>query len=326
MFTYVGTVGEVALIPEDDKFYLAPNVSRIRVDRNQTLPEFINQYFLNDNFRKREINVRIATSSQPALSMSSIRQFLLSIPSANEQQKIADFLMTVDKKIETIDKKVELLKQYKKGVMQKIFSQQTRFKNINGNNYPNWESKKLVDVFDRVTTKNKKNNKNILTISAQQGLVSQTNYFNKLVAAKNVTNYYLLQRDDFAYNKSYSAGYPMGTIKRLQYYGEGVVSTLYICFRAKNSSDIDFFEHVFDFGLQDAEIEKVAQEGARNHGLLNIGIEDFFNIEMLIPSDQQERQKIADFLSLVDAKIKAAEAKLDGAKRLKKALLQRMFV
>ncbi len=118
----------------------------------------------------------------------------------------------------------------------------------------------------------------------------------------------------------------MGAIKCLKYYDKGIVSTLYICFRAKDSHNVCFFEHVFDFGLQNPEIEKVAQEGARNHGLLNIGVEDFFSIGLSVPSSMQERQKIADFLSAIDDKIKAEETKLATAKKFKKALLQRMFV
>ena len=165
-----------------------------------------------------------------------------------------------------------------------------------------WRKYKLSELAKRIIRKNKENNLNILTISSQLGLISQLEFFNKSVSAKDVTGYYLLHRNDFAYNKSYSTGYPMGAIKRLNRYEKGVVSTLYICFNFNNNIDNAFIEQSFETGNQNTEIEKIAQEGARNHGLLNIGVSDFFNISLNIPS-LQEQQKIASFLTLINERI-----------------------
>lgn len=173
-----------------------------------------------------------------------------------------------------------------------------RFSEFNGE----WEKKKLSELTKRVTRKNKERNENVLTISAQHGLISQLEFFNKSVSAKDVSGYYLLNKNDFAYNKSYSKGYPMGAIKRLTRYDKGVVSTLYICFRTKDCFDDSFAEQYFDSGNQNLEIEKVAQEGARNHGLLNIGINDFFDIDLIVPMPR-EQIKIAKFLSAIDEKL-----------------------
>lgn len=260
------------------------------------------------------------------LDTGQLQSMRVHLPQKLEQERIVEFLTAVDERIALMEKKLELLKKYKKGVMQKIFTQQIRFKDENGDSYPDWEVRKLSDAFDRVTNKNSENNQNVLTISAQRGLVSQTDYFNKIVAAKNVTNYYLLERNDFAYNRSYSVGFPTGAIKRLKYYDKGIVSTLYICFRAKDARDVDFFEHIFDLGLQNSEVEKVAQEGARNHGLLNIAVGDFFDIEFKIPADRSEQQKIMYLLNLLDEKINSEDKKLRKAKEFKKSLLQGMFV
>lgn len=187
-----------------------------------------------------------------------------------------------------------------------------------------WQAFMFSSAFDRITTKNKENNLNILTISAQDGLVRQDKFFNKLVAAKDVSGYYLLHRDDFAYNKSYSKGYPMGAIKRLIHDGKGVVSTLYICFRGKHSISISFFEHYFEGGNLVREIEKIAQEGARNHGLLNISISDFFEMNIVYPG-VEEQQKIADFLTTVDEKISKLEKKKAGFEKYKKGVMQQIF-
>jgi type I restriction enzyme S subunit len=190
---------------------------------------------------------------------------------------------------------------------------------------PGWEEEQFGKVFSRITAKNIENNQNCLTISAQYGLVSQLDFFNKRISAKDLTGYYLLHKGDFAYNKSYSQGYPMGAIKRLNLYEKGVVSTLYICFRAKKGYSETFFEHYFDFGMINSEISKIAQEGARNHGLLNVGVREFFEkVNVRFPKID-EQQKIADCLSSVDVLIEAETQKLEAFKEHKKGLMQQLF-
>ncbi len=187
-----------------------------------------------------------------------------------------------------------------------------------------WERKKLGEVAERVTTKNSIGIDNVLTISAQYGLISQLEFFNKSVSAKDVTGYYLLSKDDFAYNKSYSNGYPMGAIKRLNRYENGVVSTLYICFRNKKDFDNSFAEQYFETGNQNIEIEKVAQEGARNHGLLNIGVKDFFDIQITIPT-LPEQKRIASFFTALDQKIAELKQKKNLLENYKKGVMQKLF-
>lgn len=183
-------------------------------------------------------------------------------------------------------------------------------------------------VFTRIRRKNKENNQNVLTISAQQGLINQEKYFNKSVSAKDVTGYYLLENGDFAYNKSYSKGYPMGAIKRLNNYDKGVVSTLYICFGLNQDQGFvsDFFEHYFESGLQNRDLSKIAQEGARNHGLLNISVDEFFKDVKLLTPSHDEQIKIANFISAINQKIDLTNSELEKAKEWKKGLLQQMFV
>ena len=209
--------------------------------------------------------------------------------------------------------------------MQKIFNRELRFKDSKGNDYPEWEEKALSLIFERITEKNTENNDNVLTISAQYGLISQTDFFNKSVAGKDLTKYYLLYRDDFAYNKSYSTGYPMGAIKRLTKYDKGIVSTLYICFRVKSNDNVSFLEQFFESRKIDSNLQDIAQEGARNHGLLNISIGDFFDIAIKLPC-LEEQQKIAEFLSSIDNKIEKISDELENLKEFKKGLLQQMFV
>ncbi|MDI5899447.1 restriction endonuclease subunit S [Flavobacterium yafengii] len=121
MFTYVGTIGEVALINENDKYYLAPNVSRIRVNTQIITPNYILQYFNVSKFRNNEIEKFISSSSQPALSMENVRKFKIQVPSLQEQQKIADFLSSIDSKLESVSEQLAQTQNFKKGLLQQMF-------------------------------------------------------------------------------------------------------------------------------------------------------------------------------------------------------------
>ena len=188
-----------------------------------------------------------------------------------------------------------------------------------------WKEVILGEAFERISEKNVNNNRNVLTISAQYGLVSQYDYFNKNVAAANIKSYYFIHKGDFAYNKSRSQGYPFGVIKPLRRYESGVVSTLYICFRAKTNCCIDFYEQYFDTDLINNELSKIAQEGARNHGLLNMSVDDFFNkIKLLVPHSS-EREKVAGCLLSIDEEISALKEKVEQLKIHKKGLMQKLF-
>ncbi|GFI59269.1 hypothetical protein IMSAG044_00151 [Lactobacillaceae bacterium] len=164
-----------------------------------------------------------------------------------------------------------------------------------------------------------------LTISAQDGLVDQTIYFNKQVASKQLKNYLLLYNGDFAYNKSYSVGYPYGAIKRLDKYKQGVLSTLYIAFKPTNINS-DFLQHYYDTDKWYREIYRNAAEGARNHGLLNISANDFFNSKLITPSDNDEQLKIAKIINVFNRLITLQQRKLEQLMQLKKAMLQQLFV
>ena len=188
-----------------------------------------------------------------------------------------------------------------------------------------WEVMSLKSRFDRLTRKNSEGNTNVMTISAQYGLINQEEFFKKEIASEDKSNYYLLHNGEFAYNKSYSSGYPFGAIKRLSLYDKGIVSPLYICFSANNNNSCpEFYQHYFEGGKLNSEIQAIAQEGARNHGLLNISVEDFFYTKIIVPP-LEEQKKIADILSAQDRIIELCERKTEQLKRMKKYYLQKMF-
>ena len=166
-----------------------------------------------------------------------------------------------------------------------------------------WEQRKLGELVDRVVRKNTNNESTLpLTISAQYGLVDQITYFNNRVASRDVSNYYLVLNGEFAYNKSTSDGYPFGAVKRLDLYEKGVLSTLYIVFSPKKEQqvDSDFLTVFFDTDRWHKGVAERAAEGARNHGLLNISAEDFFDIDLSVPKDVAEQKQIGTFIRQLD--------------------------
>ena len=170
-------------------------------------------------------------------------------------------------------------------------------------NTSSWEQRKLGELVDRVVRKNTNNESTLpLTISAQYGLVDQITYFNNRVASRDVSNYYLVLNGEFAYNKSTSDGYPFGAVKRLDLYEKGVLSTLYIVFAPKKEQQIDsdYLTVFFDTDRWHKGVAERAAEGARNHGLLNISAEDFFDIDLSVPKDIVEQKQIGAFIRQLD--------------------------
>lgn len=189
-----------------------------------------------------------------------------------------------------------------------------------------WKESVLSDFVERVKRKNKNNLCKLpLTISAQYGLVDQISFFNKVIASENMSNYYLLHKGDFAYNKSYSSEYPWGAIKRLDCYEQGTLSSLYICFKPYSHVSSDFLTHYFETSKWHQGISEIAVEGARNHGLLNVGIQDFFETRHCLPQSLLEQEKIAKFLNLIEERIATQNKIIEDLKKLKSAIYQEIF-
>lgn len=192
-----------------------------------------------------------------------------------------------------------------------------------------WEQRKLSDVAERVTRKNKNLESTLpLTISAQYGLIDQNEFFDKRIASKDVSGYYLIRKGEFAYNKSTSNDAPWGAIKRLNRYESGVLSTLYIvfCILDKSKTCSDYLASYYDTNLWHKEVKNIAAEGARNHGLLNIAPADFLDTKLMIPKNFEEQQMIGEYFSNLDNLITLHQRKLEKLKNIKKSMLGKMFV
>ena len=149
-------------------------------------------------------------------------------------------------------------------------------------------------------------------------------YFNKTVASKDMSGYYLLLNGEYAYNKSYSVGYDFGSIKRLDRYPMGALSTLYICFALKKHNS-DFIKAYFDSLKWYREIYMISAEGARNHGLLNVPTDEFFETKHYLPQNLNEQRKIADFIIALERRIDAQQSLVDNLKKYKRGLLSQLI-
>lgn len=161
----------------------------------------------------------------------------------------------------------------------------------------------MGDVVERITRKNQDLESTLpLTISAQYGLIDQNEFFDKRIASKNVSGYYLVRNGEFAYNKSTSSEAPWGAIKRLDRYESGVLSTLYIVFRILDESqtDSDYLVSYYDTHLWHKDVQAIAAEGARNHGLLNIAPVDFFETTLMLPQNIEEQRLIGRYFKNLD--------------------------
>ena len=265
----------------------------------------------------------------PRGDKSQMEKYAFSIPTNTEQRKIAKFLSMLDERIKLQNKIIEDLKKLKSAIIDKSFcypnesSPQKRFIGFT----EEWHLVHLSDICQRVRTKNFNTQCTlVLTIAAQFGLVSQEEFFNKSVASDNLEGYYLLRKGDFAYNKSYSGDYAWGAVKRLECFSEGVLSPLYICFRPDTARiDSDFLAHYFESKKWYKGIADIAGEGARNHGLLNLSVIDYFKTLHRIPSIQ-EQKAIANALNKLTSKISIEKNLYDDLLLQRQHLLQQMFI
>lgn len=214
--------------------------------------------------------------------------------------------------------------KYKRGVFETVFSQKVRL--IPRNKRKDWQKYKLSDFATRVTRKNGGQSDIPLTISAQYGLIDQRDFFSKTVASADMSGYYLLRSGEYAYNRSTSNDYPFGSIKRLELYPMGAVSTLYLCFRVKDDIVLsDLAKWYFESSQWHRGVNEICAEGARNHGLLNVPTDGFFNTVHTLPSDPEEQLAIASYLSLFQARLDSAQAVLEKLLRIRSGLMQRLF-
>ena len=309
---------------------LAQRIIKYRGHKNVIDNTYLKHYMLSSCFQMI-LQEKISGGTVKGIKGSILHQQYIGFPKFDEQLKIGQYFDDLDNLITLHQRKLDTLINVKKSMLEKMFPKQgSKVPEIRFNGFTDdWEQRKLKDLVDRVVRKNTNCESTLpLTISAQYGLVDQVTYFNNRVASRDVTNYYLVLNGEFAYNKSTSDGYPFGAVKRLDMYKKGVLSTLYIVFVPKDKYRVnsDFLTIFFDTNRWHKGVADRAAEGARNHGLLNITADDFFDIDLLLPKEIVEQVKIGEFVQKLDHLITLHQRKLEKLKNIKKSMLEKMFI
>ncbi|WP_346866982.1 MULTISPECIES: restriction endonuclease subunit S [unclassified Clostridium] len=309
----------------DEKIVAGLHTILVRDNKGITENGFRGYMLLNERVRK-QIKILAVGSKVLGISKPNMAQVSVNIPESKEQEKLASFFSLVDEKIQKQQKKVEALEEYKKGMMQKIFSREIRFKKENEEEYPEWEFKKLGDYAEKITKKNKGFIvTNVISNSAKNGLISQRNFFDKDIANEDsIDGYYVIEPGDFVYNPRKSAESPYGPINKYDLSEPGVVSPLYLCFRANYKINGGFLAFYFKSDKWYRFIYLNSDQGAR-HDRVSIKDSVVFDLDIEIPT-LEEQEKIVDFLSGLDTKFEKEQQKLEALNQWKRGLLQQMFV
>ena len=208
--------------------------------------------------------------------------------------------------------------------MQKIFSQQIRFKQNDGKPFPDWEYKKLRTISKPIKRQLESGEAIVMSISYGSGFVDQKERFNQVIAGSSLKKYTLIKKYEFAYNRGASKAFPFGCIYMMEEKNEALIPFVYRTFRLTEGTPY-FFAQYFLTGYLDRQLRKMISSSARMDGLLNIGEKDFFTIKVPFPVNE-EQEKISDLLTSIDKKIEAVALQIEKLEEFKKGLLQKMFV
>jgi type I restriction enzyme S subunit len=292
---------------------------------NKSSIDFLLYFFLT---KKGKILLELASPGgagrNKTLGQKEFDNLKFQIPSIQEQQKIALFLNTVDEKIRQLEKKKNLFTEYKKGIIQKFFSQQIRFKKIDGTNYFNWEEKRLEEILLEHGLKSTGMEK-VFSVSVNKGLVDQIEHLGRSVSSDNLDNYKIVKPNDIVYTKSPTGDFPFGIIKQSKLTNDVIVSPLYGVFTPITPELGYILDSYFESSLNTYNyLSALIQKGAKN--TINISNKTFLSKTIRIPVEIEEQIKIVDFFKGLDAELENISIQLEKTKNFKTGLLQKMFV
>lgn len=305
-----------------ENLYLSDKLWRIQLcEPTRDCPEWLFQVLNTTSVRQQVIDSASGSSGMRNISKEAFLAILVHRPTMDEQKSIVAVLSTWDRGIRQLTDLIAAKLRFKQGLMQQLLTGQRRFPGFT----EEWQPRRLLDVTEEIRRRNDAGVTRVLTASGTHGLVDQQDYFNRSVAGKSLAGYFHLKRGEFAYNRSLMKGYPYGATKRLDDYEEGVVSTLYLCFRITSSEcNSNWLTHVFEAGILNSQLRGIAKMGARAHGLLNVSASEFFNMVLSMPSPE-EQVAIARVLDTADAEIALLEKELEVLKQQKKGLMQKLL-
>lgn len=321
VFSLRGNIGVSKIVPENLKVAnLTQGTARISVNPRFN-NRFVYQTIQTADLQKKVLRVSKGSTFQE-ISLADLRRVKVNLPYLSEQKKIADFLSAVDARIKHLNRKKELLEQYKKGVMQQLFSQELRFKRPDGTNYPDWEEKRLGEIFkERNTQAPKSEEYPLMAFIAGQGVAPKGDRYNRefLVNDGDGKKYKQTEYGDFIYSSNNLLTGSIGLNK----YGSACISPVYSIFKIKETAVTEF---VSSYLVRKIALYRMVRfrQGVV-YGQWRIHESEFLKIKDFFPS-KEEQQKIADFLSALDTKIEAVSTQIAKTQQFKKGLLQKMFV
>ena len=318
----MGTIGKCTIVPESiRRGIMDSHIIRLKLDEHVVNSSFLSQLFTSSLILKQVKSLSVG-GIMDGLSIGIINELKLNLPSLPEQQKIASFLSAVDKKIQQLTRKKELLEQYKKGVMQKIFAQEIRFKDEHGKHYPEWEEKRLGKITNKVGKKNKKNIQYpIYSINNKEGFLPQGDQFEGVDSSNrgyDISMYKIIQPKTFAYNPARinvgSIGYS-GTLNDI------IISSLYVCFQTTEELDDEYLLQFLSTYNFNKSVLRNVEGGVRDY----LFYDNFSHIKIPLPSIG-EQKVISKYLSIIDNKIEFQNSQIARTQQFKKGLLQKMFI
>lgn len=286
---------------------------------------FDGKYIYNvfsERFYKRVMRLS-AKNSVDSVRMDMISEMEIYFPALPEQQKIATFLSIVDEKITLLKTQKSELERYKKGVMQKVFSQELRFKDEGGKEFPKWEKRKLSSVLFEHKFKSN-GTEEVFSVSVHKGLINQIEHLGRSFSAANTDHYNLVKHGDIVYTKSPTGDFPLGIIKQSDIEEDVIVSPLYGVFTPETKGLGYMLHTYFESHINVSNyLSSIIQKGAKN--TINITNTTFLSKSLFLPTSKIEQEKIGGFLQAIQLKIDVCTEQITKMEAWKKGLLQQMF-
>ncbi|MBY6249113.1 hypothetical protein FHC13_25480 [Citrobacter werkmanii] len=313
-------VGETSVVTEDLENTVFSGFL-IRYRNKSLLTSYKKHYFWHPGFRTRLLSLS-TTSANTNINQDSLSSLGINFPCKEEQKKIADFLSSVDDKIALLDKQYKQLCQYKKGMMQKIFSQKMRFKNNNGGEFPEWETCKLKKLLIPTLREVKKPSENFLSIGIRSHFKGTFHKDNQDPNKISVDKLFLVHEGDFILNITFAWEGALAIARKED--NLGYVSHRFPTYTFNKEFIIsEFFRYIYTLPKFLTYLDLCSPGGAGRNRVLKKS--EFLEIEIDRPC-LAEQTKIANFFSALDDKIVVKKAELDTFRTWKQGLLQQMFV
>lgn len=309
-----GLLGATIKVPKSNTYLHNQRLGLITITRPDWITKRYVYHLFNAPHIRKDISAAASGTKVKHTSPAKLCALNVSLPPLDAQEEAASLLDTWDVAIEKPERLIAAKERLQLGLMQRLLRNKA------------FSPHQLSGLVDRITRKNVTGNDHPLTISGRNGLISQSHFFDKRIAAETTEHYTLLKRGEFAYNKSYSTGYRYGAIKRLDAYDDGIVSSLYLCFALKPNAPLlsDYLIYFCEAGGFNHQIHRIAQEGARNHGLLNVAADDFFAMKLPLPPIEHQR-RVVEILGSASRELALLQESLDGLRDQKRGLMQKLL-